>query len=122
MKIFIATFLLFACSGLALASESYESPRLANGNPDFNGVWQVLNRANDNLEPHGAQAAMAFREGPVVPVPAKEVVALGGFCQVNLFSLEKWELRANNSDEWGSKWDLMTCSWSCGPHLCSASP
>jgi hypothetical protein len=37
----------------------------------------VLNTANYNLEPHGAQAAMAFREGPVVPVPAKEVVALG---------------------------------------------
>lgn len=77
MKIFMATFLIFTCSGLALASESYEPPRLANGKPDFNGVWQVLNRANDNLEAHGAQAAMAFREGPVVPVPAKEVVALG---------------------------------------------
>ena len=45
--------------------------------PDFSGVWQVMSRANDNLEPHRAQAARAFREGPVVPVPAREVVALG---------------------------------------------
>jgi len=74
----LATALLIAvgCNVFA-ADAAYEPPRLANGKPDFNGVWQVLNRANDDLEPHGAQAAMAFRDGPVVPVPAREVVALG---------------------------------------------
>jgi hypothetical protein len=61
----------------ATAGESWKPPRGVDGNPDFNGVWQVLNTANFNLEAHGAQAAMAFREGPVVPVPAREVVALG---------------------------------------------
>lgn len=61
----------------AAAAENYQPPRLASGKPDFNGVWQVLNNANYNIEPHGGQAAMALREGPVVPVPAKEVLALG---------------------------------------------
>ena len=45
--------------------------------PDLNGVWQVLNTANYDVEPHGASAAMAFRPGPVIPVPAAQVVALG---------------------------------------------
>jgi hypothetical protein len=66
-----------ATSAATDAATSYDPPRTAAGNPDLSGVWQVLNTANYNLEPHGAQAAMVMREGPVVPVPAKEVVALG---------------------------------------------
>jgi hypothetical protein len=77
MRQLIITLVFVVFTVATVASESYEPPRLANGKPDFNGVWQVLNTANYNLEAHGASAAMAFREGPVVPVPAKEVVALG---------------------------------------------
>jgi len=51
-------------------------PRL-NGKPDLNGIWQTLNTANWDLEPHDARPALAMRPGPIVPVPAKEVLALG---------------------------------------------
>ncbi len=57
-------------------------PRLANGRPDMNGIWQALNTANWDLEPHAARAALAMRQGPVVPVPAREVVALGAIGSV----------------------------------------
>ncbi|MDH4062881.1 MAG: hypothetical protein OEW19_00665 [Acidobacteriota bacterium] len=51
-------------------------PRL-NGKPDLNGIWQAVNTANWDILPHSAKPALAMRPGPVVPVPAKEVLALG---------------------------------------------
>ena len=57
---------------------AYHAPRGPDGkHPDLNGVWQVMNTANWNIEPHAASAALQMRPGPVVPVPAKEVLALG---------------------------------------------
>ena len=60
------------------AAAAWKPPRGPDRvHPDLNGVWQVLNTANYDVEPHGAAAAMAFRPGPVIPVPAAQVVALG---------------------------------------------
>ena len=54
-----------------------QAPAGMKGRPDLNGVWQVLNTANYDLEAHVARAAMALRPGPYGPLPAKEVLALG---------------------------------------------
>jgi hypothetical protein len=62
----------------AKAAATYKAPRGPDRvHPDLNGVWQVMNTANWDIEPHAARAALQFRPGPVTPVPAKEVVALG---------------------------------------------
>ncbi len=74
------TVCLLIWSSMALAPTAFaadEIPRLPNGKPDLNGVWQVLNRANFNLLAHPAKAAMAMQPGPFGPVPAEEVLALG---------------------------------------------
>ena len=74
----IALAAVFAATGLSVAvAAPAKIPRTPDKRPDMNGVWQVLNTANWDIEPHAARAALAFRPGPVVPVPAKEVVALG---------------------------------------------
>jgi hypothetical protein len=52
-------------------------PARIAGKPNFNGLWQALNTANYDLLPHQAKAALAFRPGPVVPVPAAQVLAMG---------------------------------------------
>lgn len=51
-------------------------PRV-NGKPDMNGIWQTINTANWDIQAHSAKPALAMRPGPVVPVPAKEVLAFG---------------------------------------------
>src|SRR5262245_4706284 len=52
-------------------------PRLANGKPDLNGIWQALNEANFDIQMHVAKPALALRAGPYGPVPAAPVLALG---------------------------------------------
>ena len=67
-----------AAKTMSHVAPAYRAPRGPDGkHPDLNGVWQVLNTANYDISPHMAAAAMALRPGPVTPVPAKEVLALG---------------------------------------------
>lgn len=62
----------------ASATAAYKAPRLAGTKqPDLNGVWQVMNTAGWDVEPHAARAALQLRPGPYWPLPAKEVLALG---------------------------------------------
>ena len=63
--------------GPAAAPAQDGVPRLSNGLPDMNGIWQVLNEANYDLEPHMARHSMQMRPGPVNPVPAVPTLRLG---------------------------------------------
>jgi hypothetical protein len=72
---FIAATLLV--SPLIAQSPAYRAPRAEDGHPDLNGIWQVLNEANYDLEGHNARPAMALRPGPYGAVPAAPVLALG---------------------------------------------
>jgi hypothetical protein len=82
----LATVLVAGAVGAALAilalpvagqGPSSGVPRLANGKPDLNGIWQALNEANFDIQMHAARPAMALRAGPYGPVPAAPVVAFG---------------------------------------------
>jgi hypothetical protein len=69
----------FAAGSLAPVtgqSRAGSVPRV-NGKPDLNGLWQAVNSANWDIQAHTAKAALAMRPGPIVPVPAKEVIAFG---------------------------------------------
>ena len=59
------------------SASSYKAPRGPGGHPDLNGVWQAMNTANWNVEPHAASSALCMRPGPIVPVPCKDVLAMG---------------------------------------------
>ena len=63
--------------GATAGAQTAKIPRLPDGKPNLNGIWQSLNTANYDLEPHAARAAMSMVPGQFVPVPAPAVVALG---------------------------------------------
>ena len=66
--------------GLVWAAQpaaAQDVPRLSDGRPDMSGIWQVLNEANYDLEPHSARHSMQVREGPVGPVPSIPTLRLG---------------------------------------------
>ena len=67
---------VFATSALAAAAPA-KGPRTKDGKPDLNGIWQALNTANFDIEPHAAKAALAMVPGQFVPVPAPEIVKMG---------------------------------------------
>ena len=95
--------LLFAAT-LGLAEEPVEQP-------NFSGVWQVLNTANYNIEAHVAQASMQLAEGPFGPLPTPELVLLGavgavpsglGVVQGGPLPYQEWALatREENRANW----------------------
>ena len=66
--------------GLGVAAQpaaAQDVPRLSDGRPDMNGIWQVLNEANYDLEPHMARHSLQVREGPVGPVPSIPTLRMG---------------------------------------------
>lgn len=70
--------LVILATPAAFAGDKYKAPRAADGvRPDLNGIWQALNEANYDLEMHMARPALALRDGPAGPIPAKAVLALG---------------------------------------------
>ena len=50
------------------ATATAKGPRTKDGKPDLNGIWQALNSANYDIEPHAARAAMAMVPGQFVQV------------------------------------------------------
>ena len=58
-RLFVATSLSLVVAATAVAAEAPKMPRTKDGKPDLNGIWQALNTANYDLEPHAARAALA---------------------------------------------------------------
>lgn len=73
-------FSILVCTAVVAVSadaQTAEIPRTQDGKPDMNGIWQALGNAHWDIEPHAARAALQMQAGPVVPVPAKPVLAFG---------------------------------------------
>lgn len=63
---------------LAQDSDHNGTPRLANGEPDFNGIWQAIGSAHWNIEPHAADFPPQPELGAFGAVPAGLGIVVGG--------------------------------------------
>jgi hypothetical protein len=60
------------------AAPTYRAPRTADGKPNLNGIWQALNEANWDLEPHAASQGSLLTVGAQFSVPPGIGVVEGG--------------------------------------------
>ena len=74
----IAVALLPGVPTATAQETNYLAPRTAAGKPDLNGIWQSINTANWNIEPHAAAPGLARELGASVAVPAGLGIVEGG--------------------------------------------
>ena len=89
-----AAFMLSATS-VAAQTPDYEAPRMVGtDNPDLNGIWQAVNSANWNVEPHAAApAAFADLVGAIGAIPGGQGVVEGG-----LIPYQPWAEEQRNAN------------------------
>lgn len=76
-RVSTAALVAIVLAPLTACAQGDGIPRLESGRPDLNGIWHAVGNAYWDVEPHTARPALAMQEGPVIPVPASEVLALG---------------------------------------------
>jgi hypothetical protein len=84
----------------------YAAPRLADGHPDLNGIWQAANTANWNILDHAASA------GPVVALGAAFSIPGGlGVVEGNELPYQEWAVarRNENAAQWLTRDPEIKC-------------
>lgn len=85
MRMSFAALILLgvATTGLmAQTTRPFQPPRLPNGKPDLNGIWQAIGSAHWDLERHNARHSLMLRQGPHGPLPAVPLLKLGAVTAV----------------------------------------
>ena len=91
-----AAAFVMAGSGTAFAQAQTQAPARIDGKPNLNGIWQAMNTAHQNLEPHAASGSFGGSAadrvlGAIAAVPAGLGVVEGGTIPYKPEALERLE-------------------------------
>ena len=75
--ILVSGFLLTVNTAIG-QTPAYRAPRTADGKPNLNGIWQALNEANWDVQPHAAGFGRVVPLGAVDAIPPGIGVVEGG--------------------------------------------
>jgi hypothetical protein len=94
----VAAAALMALGSVPASAEHHEGVERIDGKPNLNGVWQVMNNANWNLEPHSAAAnPVADRLlGAIGAIPAGLGVIEGGEIPYKEEAMERLQQHRDN--------------------------
>jgi hypothetical protein len=59
----VAVAFVVSVTPLSAQTAAFKPPRLANGHPNLNGIWQAMNTANWDLEAHAAKQSLVLAMG-----------------------------------------------------------
>ncbi|MGB1667334.1 MAG: hypothetical protein ACPHDP_06615 [Pseudohongiellaceae bacterium] len=100
-------------SGLSLTllvvgslAAAQDIPRTADGRPDFNGIWQAINTANWDVEPHAAGFGPLVAAGAIGAIPAGLGIVEGNEIP---YTPEARAQQQENKSDWLSNDPLVKC-------------
>jgi len=76
--IVLTAVLVFVAAPAVSQTQTYRAPRTADGKPNLNGIWQVLNDANWDIEPHAAAQWLFPMRGAIDATPPGIGIVDGG--------------------------------------------
>jgi hypothetical protein len=74
----ITAGVLLAATTIAAQAPAYRAPRTPDGKPNLNGIWQAMNSANWDIEPHAAGPGLVRELGAIAAIPGGAGVVEGG--------------------------------------------
>ena len=91
---------------LSLLTAAQDIPRTADGRPDFNGIWQAINTANWDVEPHAASFGPLVAAGAIGAIPAGLGIVEGNEIP---YTPEARAQQQENKSDWLANDPLVKC-------------